>query len=335
MTELSNNQGRAFEYVTLVTLFNKIRQIRSAVIERNSSFDAAERAWNSISTNVKANLRQAANAVLDSIFDLEPRILEDGNDILTLFLQPDTQGEAGDVRDIIIVRRNIHWEIGLSLKHNHHAVKHSRLAKTLDFGKNWYGIPCSQTYWDRVRNIFEFLENRKGESWHIFPNKEEDIYIPLLEAFIAEIRTAARQDTEVPRKMVEYLLGKYDFYKIISIDSKRVTQLQAFNLRGTLNQRSQNEKPVLIIPRSTLPSRIVCINLKPGSKTTVELYMDNGWQFSFRIHNASSRVEPSLKFDIQFTGMPATIVSINCVWHYTSESHIAFAAEPSPEYNPH
>ena len=31
---------------------------------------------------------------------------------------------------------------------------------------------------------------------------------------------------------------------------------------------------------------------------------DNGWQFSFRVHNAEKHVTPSLKFDIQIEGMP-------------------------------
>lgn len=42
--------------------------------------------------------------------------------------------------------------------------------------------------------------------------------------------------------------------------------------------------------------------------------MDGGWQFSFRIHNASTIVEPSLKFDIQIIGMPVTILTINSTW---------------------
>lgn len=41
------------------------------------------------------------------------------------------------------------------------------------------------------------------------------------------------------------------------------------------------------------------------------MYLDNGWQFSFRIHNASTKVETSLKFDIQIIGMPASIITIN------------------------
>ena len=42
---------------------------------------------------------------------------------------------------------------------------------------------------------------------------------------------------------------------------------------------------------------------------------DNGWQFSFRIHNASTFVEPSLKFDIQLIGIPIEVdVKFNCKW---------------------
>ena len=52
-------------------------------------------------------------------------------------------------------------------------------------------------------------------------------------------------------------------------------------------------------------------DFKPESKNTIELYMNEGWQFSFRIHNASTIVEPSLKFDIQIEGMPTSIISIN------------------------
>ena len=56
----------------------------------------------------------------------------------------------------------------------------------------------------------------------------------------------------------------------------------------------------ITVPVVDLPSRLVAIELKPNSDNTVEMYLDNGWQLSFRIHNASSKVEPSLKFDIKF-----------------------------------
>lgn len=42
---------------------------------------------------------------------------------------------------------------------------------------------------------------------------------------------------------------------------------------------------------------------------------DNGWQFSFRIHNAEKFVLPSLKFDVQIAGMPVDVnIKYNCKW---------------------
>ena len=111
--------------------------------------------------------------------------------------------------------------------------------------------------------------------------------------------------------MVEYLLGEFDFYKVISVDRQKMAQIQAFNLRGTLNKRSNEKQPEIVVPISSLPTRIVSLDFKPGSTNTVELYMDGGWQFSFRIHNASTLVETSFKFDVQIIGMPATIITIN------------------------
>jgi len=42
--------------------------------------------------------------------------------------------------------------------------------------------------------------------------------------------------------------------------------------------------------------------------------MDNGWAISFRIHSASTIVEPSLKFDIQLVGQPANLFFIDVAW---------------------
>ena len=68
------------------------------------------------------------------------------------------------------------------------------------------------------------------------------------------------------------------------------------------------------VPVVALPTRIVHIDFVPDSNNTVEVYMDGGWQFTFRIHNAATYVEPSLKFDIQMVGMPTAILTINCIW---------------------
>lgn len=317
MSSKSNDEGRAYEYICLQTLFQEIIKIRPAQIAENSSLDAAYKAWNSIETNLQETLSISAKAAVATLFDMEPLITDDKNDIIELFIQPDSQGKIGDVRDIVILRKDIRWEIGLSIKHNHFAVKHSRLAKHLDFGEKWFDIPCSERYWNEIKPIFDYLssEKSKGTKWRELASKEEDVYLPLLKAFILEIKHTNTLYKNIPQRMVEYLLGEFDFYKVISIDNRNITQIQTYNLRGTLNKPSEKERPKIIIPVSSLPTRIVNLDFKPNSKNTVELYMDGGWQFSFRIHNASTVVEPSLKFDVQIIGMPATIISIDCKWN--------------------
>ena len=316
MTNKSNNNGRGYEYIFLIFLEEEIRKIRKALIEKNSSFYASQKAWNKLSSIMQNNLTKSAKSAIKKIFELEPLMLENDNGLLTLRIQQDNKGEKGDVRDIIINRNNINWEIGLSLKHNHFAVKHSRLSHSLDFGKEWFNSKCSDQYWQEVNPVFEYLkeEKIKQTKWNNLSSKAEDVYIPLLTAFINEIKSAYAKDKNLPRKMAEYLLGKFDFYKVISIDKQEITQIQPYNLHGNLNKSSKTKTPKIIIPISSLPTKIKMIDFKDNSNNTVELYMDNYWTFSFRIHNASTFVEPSLKFDIQVCGMPTTVISINCCW---------------------
>ena len=316
MSDQSNNQGRAYEYVCLISLSDEINKVRKAEIIINSAYKAAEHAWSLMPDGFKSILSSSAIAVVSTIFDMEPMIIEPDDDLLTLKIQTDNEGKEGDVRDIVITRKDVQWEIGLSLKHIHFAVKHSRLAKKLDFGKKWFGIPCSNQYWNDIKPIFDYLTEQKAnkKNWNELPTKDTTVYIPLLQAFIDELSRSNAQDSSVPQKMVEYLLGEFDFYKVISIDSKRITRIQSYNMHGQLNQASRTIKPQIQIPVASLPTRIVNLEFKPNSTNTVELYMDGGWQFSFRIHNASTKVETSLKFDIQIVGMPTTIVTINCNW---------------------
>ena len=316
MSNKSNNQGRAYEFICLLTLNEEINKIRPARIIINSSYLAAQRAWKTLNAAMQNLYKISSYAAVAKIVALEPRMIEKGEDVLDLLIQADEKGENGDVRDILIIRNHIHWEIGLSLKHNHFAVKHSRLSDRLDFGNKWYGIPCSQNYWDDIRPIFSYLHacQKKHLKFKDLPDKDKNVYVPLLKAFIYEIQRQYSKHKNIPSKLVEYLLGEYDFYKIISIDKERMTQIQSYNLHGTLGMSSQTQEPAIIIPIASLPTRIVSLDFVPGKQNTVELYMDKGWQFSFRIHNAKTDVEPSLKFDIQLVGMPAAIITLNCFW---------------------
>ncbi len=317
MSNKSNNQGRAYEYVCLHSLLEKILEIRPAQIIENNSYIASRNAWNTLAFAQKELYKLSAESTVETIFALEPNIIEVNDELLSLYIQPDECGRKGDVRDIIIERKDVIWEIGLSIKHNHFAVKHSRIAKNLDFGKEWYGVQCSDEYWNEVKSVFEFLEEEKNKGTYFreLESKEDRIYLPLLSAFISELRKQIKQHKNIPLKLVEYLLSRYDFYKIISIDDKRFTVIQSFNMFGTLNMPSRTSKPKIKVPKIKLPKNLLHVDFKNNSKTTVIVSFDNGWQFSFRIHNARSIVEPSLKFDIQLIGMPVEVdVKFNCKW---------------------
>lgn len=312
----SNDQGRAYEYAWINAINQALCNCRKTVIVPNSSLEANKRAWDAMTEDMKHLLTTSAEAAVAAVLELEPRMEEDGNDILKLKFQKDDAGVSGDVRDIVIKRDDIAWEVGLSIKHNHEAIKHSRLSHKLDFGKEWFGVPCSQNYWNDVTPIFDRLKAEKetGTKWPEIGDKDDSVYIPLLQAFMDEVNRAYVADSTMPRKMIEYLIGINDYYKVVSHDSQRLTMVHTFNVHGTLNQPSKIKVSAFSVPLLELPTELVAMRFKTGSSNTIEMYLNNGWELSFRIHNASSRVEPSLKFDIQFMGMPATIITINCAW---------------------
>ena len=66
MSRKSNDQGRAFEFITLLTLAEEINKVREAVIEKNSSYEATKRAWENIDSNLQLDLKKAAEAALDA-----------------------------------------------------------------------------------------------------------------------------------------------------------------------------------------------------------------------------------------------------------------------------
>lgn len=317
MGKKPNDQGRAYEYAWMNALYQALASVRNTEIVRNMSYDANERAWSSIDPDTQARFTLSANAAVQTILELEPRTTEQDNDLLSLAFQKDDAGTKGDVRDIVIKRDSVPWEIGLSIKHNHEAIKHSRLSHRLDFGSEWFQIPCSQDYWSAIKPIFERLKSEKntGKKWSDLPDKETAVYIPLLNAFMDEVNRANRSDPSVPKKMVEYLIGTKDYYKVVSQDAKKLTMIHSFNVHGTLNKPSRVKVSAITVPIVKLPTEIVTLRRKPDCDTTVEMYLNNGWQLSFRIHNASTKVEPSLKFDIQFVGMPCEIHEIECKWN--------------------
>ncbi|GAA7759884.1 hypothetical protein JP0169_06360 [Helicobacter pylori] len=310
MSDKSNNQGRAYEYAWCLALEQKLSVFKKVIVDKQNGFNACYRAYESLEKSLQERYLESAKQGVLLLLDCElllSEVIGSSQNEITLSLQKDKLGEIGDIRDILIYFDR--FCIGLSIKHNHDAVKHSRLSKDLDFGKKWLGVGVSQNYKDTIKPLFERLENAKEEGmlWRDFPNKEQEIYAPLLQAFKKEVlRIDENKKNKVPQKMVEYLLGKYDFYKAILLEREQKTKLEAYHFHNTLN-RSVKNKPKRIIPLSKLPTRMIYFDFKPKSFNTLELVLDEGWSFSLRIHNASSRVEPSLKFDIKLLSKPESV----------------------------
>ncbi|MBC7642428.1 MAG: HaeIII family restriction endonuclease, partial [Flavobacterium sp.] len=134
------------------------------------------------------------------------------------------------------------------------------------------------------------------------------IYQPVLDAFRKELLQLDSGNIGIiAERLVEYLIGRQDFYKVIK--GKNKVEIQAYNLHGTLNLPFESIKPKAKIQKLKLPNRLVEVVYQENSKTTLLVTLNEGWQISFRIHNASSRIEPSLKFDINLVSAPHSLFS--------------------------
>ncbi len=304
--------GKAFEYALLLEFYERLKNITRVSITENFPYLNAKGCFDSFAENEQAIFRITSSAAINFLIDIEPRLSNGLNkdDILLLEIVSDQAGQTGDVRDVIIIRSLQKWEIGISAKNNHRAVKHSRLSMNIDFGDKWLGVPCSQNYFEEIKPVFDMLANlktkNKSTKWTSIENMHQVVYLPILNAFRKEL---LRLDNENPNivaeNLVQYLIGNEDFYKVIK-GTKKV-EIQAYNLHGTLNLPFENIKPKAKIQKLKLPSRLIEIVYQDNSTTTLLVSLNEGWQISFRIHNASSRVEPSLKFDINLVSSPHTL----------------------------
>ncbi len=313
--------GKAFEYACALAIFNKYKNKQPVLFLESPQIKTAKKFYDLATEDERRNFNLAAKAAIKVIESFEPKLNDhDGDMPLILTLQTDSQGEQGDVRDVLCIRKKDGWQIGLSCKHNHHAVKHSRLSATIDFGEEWFGKHCSKTYFDEVVPIFNELRQMRDESnktklWKDIDNKSEKYYVPVLQAFMKELKAIDKQyPREIPELLIRYLIGRYDFYKVITNDSGRFTRVEAVNIFGTLNKPSKKHKPAVKVPLLKMPTEFYHIGFKENSTNTIIVACNNGWNISMRLHNASSKVEPSLKFDVNLIALPNSVYPINEKW---------------------
>ena len=304
--------GKAFEYALLFAFKERLSEITKVSVIESEPFRTARKCFETFGDKDQSSYNIVSSAAVNFLLDIEPR-LSNGisqNDLLQLEIVSDKQGQEGDVRDVLAIRSLQKWEIGISAKNNHRAVKHSRLSNDIDFGAKWLGLPCSKTYFEEVKPIFDKLAKlkraNKATKWDSIEDMHSVVYVPILNAFMKELSRLDKENAGiVPQRLVEYLIGNKDFYKVIK--GKGKVEIQGYNLHGSLNLPFNEIKPKAKIPKLKLPDRLIEIIYQKDSKTTLLVSLNEGWQISFRIHNASSRVEPSLKFDINLISTPQTL----------------------------
>lgn len=315
---IQTRNGKAFEYATLLAMQQLLYTLQKLEILENSAYVNARESYSELNSKQQNDYLNAALAAIRILIKFEPQLNNhNGNEPLIISIQEDSAGISGDVRDIITVRKQNNWEIGVSCKHNHKAVKHSRLSDKNDFGMSWFNIPCSKNYFESIASLFEELRIKKNnkELWADIIDKDIRFYQPLLQSFIAELKSLDTLNPGIiPQRLIQYLIGRNDFYKIITNDKRKVTHIDCFNLYGTLNRKAGNIKPELSFKKLKLPTKFHDISFKDSSLNTILVTCDNGWSISMRIHNASSKVEPSLKFDVNLVGNPSEMFTTYERW---------------------
>ncbi|MGE4396558.1 MAG: HaeIII family restriction endonuclease [Sulfurimonas sp.] len=305
--------GKAFEYAILKEFKEKLQRATVVQVVENNALVTAQKHFDSFEKAEQGEFLLYASFAVNFLIDIEPRLSNsfDESDILQLEILTDDKGQDGDVRDVVAIRLLQKWEIGVSAKNNHKAIKHSRLSNKINFGEKWLGIKSSEQYFDEIKPIFDSLEKMRYESnktktWKSLGDYHSTIYTPILEAFKKELlRIYNTNPSKVSSTLVEYLIGNKDFYKVIK--GKKDIEIQAYNLHGTLNLPFKEINPKFNTPKINLPTEIKNIYYKKDTLTTLIVELNNDWTLSFRIHNASSRIESSLKFDINLLKAPNSL----------------------------
>lgn len=290
-TQVEN--GKAFEWA----LAKELAQKCGVQVESSPVATFAESCFQRVSAGLRQRFETAARLSVAHILNREashPAILSPRS----VQILPDGRGQSGDVRDVILTSEST--ALGVSCKSNHAAFKHSRLSARLDFIKKW-GMSTdgiSSQYRQAIDPVFSMLKDLRLQSaatatWEQLPDVMTTVYKPILDAFSEELQrvagTEAQESVRVANALLTYFIGNRDFYKVIARRDRVL--LQAFNFQGTLAGR--RSRPARTGLRIDDPEEL-------NSRTVrIDRYL-----FNLRIHNASSRIEASLKFDIQAWALP-------------------------------
>lgn len=286
MINVSDQHGRAFEYIIAKTMQTKCHAVFST-----QTLTAQHRDEDKFHL-LPCDLSQVfyeASVCLVSILRTRGYQLDGCN----LERLPDSAAEAGDVTDIRISLLDGRT-INLSIKNNHHALKHQRppsLMQQLGFGKN------SNQDLEYRRGLLSIYADFHKEAKKLVPAAvnfrdldrissgfiADTLYRPVC-AYVARALTAYMDIESCCHTFFTFLVGNTDYTKVILS-------------RGRLEIEEYNaiQKP-----------RRCCVSFESTRPNYVFLDFDNNWRLSLRLHTAASAISdtPSLKFDTQAISTP-------------------------------
>jgi len=296
------DNGKAFEYAVAQALSKAL----DVPIIESPEFQNTKSSYEKVIAKLQERFPIAAALAVEHIIEKESKNLASKNP-QGIWVASDSLGQKGDVRDVVVKCRDS--EIGISCKTNHDDFKHSRLSGTANFVKKWGLDPagCSPEYWSVVKPLFEELKQiRKDSDATALWSEQKDVpnrfYWRVLDAFEAELLRLTGPDApraaEITKSLISYIIGNHDFYKVISRPDQ--VEIQGFNLNGTL-----------AVAKTRYPEHVIQIDRLNGGQYSKTVRFNRGFTFNFRIHSASSRVEPSLKFAVRAISLPPSEIYTN------------------------
>jgi hypothetical protein len=269
-------------------------------------FRNSKSCYESVISKLQERFPIAAKLATQHIIQKESQTLA-SKKLLGVWVANDSNGQKGDVRDVVI--KCAEAEIGISCKTNHDDFKHSRLSGSANFVKKWGldDVGCSEEYWNSVNPLFYKLRDIRKSSgakalWRDLEDVPNNYYWKVLDAFEHELlrltAPTAPNAQQVTKNLISYIIGNHDFYKVVSRTDQ--VEIQGFNLNGTLS-----------VPRTRFPEHVLGIDRLDGGQFSKTVRFNRGFSFNFRIHSASSRVEPSLKFAVSAISLPPSEIYTN------------------------
>lgn len=299
--------GLADEYSYIMAFKDKLSKYRQVDIVRSRRLRKVKKVHEYITRGQRSISKVSAYAGVNALMRLEPYLLE-GTDPITIELIYDDRPE-NDCRDIVISRKEIGWEIGLSLNTDIYSPKPFQVLNGMDFCLYWLGSNCTNEYWTGIKEVYKLYENGNIDNIEtlVFDNVTKLIKEELLRQY--EIL-----GEEFSRRLINYFFCSHDHYKISSINNRSITIMQYFNMNGTLNKQTATSKNPYPVKPVSLPKKLASIELKPKSISTLELIFELGWKINLTVFRRKKNIEDFFNISIQLDSKPDNINSLEVRW---------------------